>query len=58
MRFLIDASMPRSTVRHPNVASVFHGKDRRRYFYAMEFVEADNELILGGRRLFGVPVLH
>jgi hypothetical protein len=40
-RFLREARAAAS-VRHPNVASVFHlGKSDRNYFYAMEFVEGE-----------------
>jgi hypothetical protein len=40
-RFLREARAAAS-VRHPNVASVFHlGKSDRNHFYAMEFVEGD-----------------
>ena len=40
-RFLREARAAAS-VRHPNVASVFHlGRKGRDYFYAMEFVEAE-----------------
>ena len=41
LRFLREARAAAS-VRHPNVASVFHlGKSRSSYFYAMEFVEGE-----------------
>jgi serine/threonine protein kinase len=41
LRFLREARAAAS-VRHPNVASVFHlGKTGRSYFYAMEFVEGE-----------------
>jgi serine/threonine protein kinase/Tfp pilus assembly protein PilF len=41
LRFLREARSAAS-VRHPNVASVFHlGKTGRSYFYAMEFVEGE-----------------
>ena len=41
LRFLREARAAAS-VRHPNVASVFHlGKTRSSYFYAMEFVEGE-----------------
>jgi serine/threonine protein kinase len=41
MRFLREARAAAS-VRHPNVASVFHlGRKGRDYFYAMEFVEGE-----------------
>jgi eukaryotic-like serine/threonine-protein kinase len=39
LRFLREARAAAS-VRHPNVASVFHlGRSGQEYFYAMEFVE-------------------
>jgi serine/threonine protein kinase len=42
MSFLREARAAAS-VRHPNVASVFHlGRTGRNYFYAMEFVEGGN----------------
>ncbi len=41
-RFLREARAAAS-VRHPNVASVFHlGRSAEGYFYAMEFVEGEN----------------
>ena len=41
LRFLREARAAAS-VRHPNVASVFHlGRNGRNYFYAMEFVEGE-----------------
>ena len=41
LRFLREARAAAS-VRHPNVASVFHlGRKGRDYFYAMEFVEGE-----------------
>jgi serine/threonine protein kinase len=41
LRFLREARVAAS-VRHPNVASVFHlGRSGRDYFYAMEFVEGE-----------------
>jgi hypothetical protein len=41
LRFLREARAAAS-VRHANVASVFHlGRTRQNYFYAMEFVEGD-----------------
>jgi serine/threonine protein kinase len=41
LRFLREARAAAS-VRHPNVASVFHlGRSGRKYFYAMEFVEGE-----------------
>jgi serine/threonine protein kinase len=41
LRFLREARAAAS-VRHPNVASVFHlGRSSRDYFYAMEFVEGE-----------------
>jgi serine/threonine protein kinase len=40
-RFLREARAAAS-VRHPNVASVFHlGRTGQNYFYAMEFVEGE-----------------
>jgi Protein kinase domain len=42
LRFLREARAAAS-VRHPNVASVFHlGRKGQNYFYAMEFVEGQN----------------
>jgi serine/threonine protein kinase len=42
LRFLREARAAAS-VRHPNVASVFHlGRTGESYFYAMEFVEVEN----------------
>ena len=41
LRFLREARAAAS-LRHPNIASVFHlGKSGRNYFYAMEFVEGE-----------------
>ena len=41
LRFLREAR-PAASVRHPNVASVFHlGRTGQNYFYAMEFVEGE-----------------
>ena len=41
LRFLREARAAAS-VRHPNVASVFHlGRTSQNYFYAMEFVEGE-----------------
>src|ERR1700736_1330077 len=41
LRFLREARAPAS-LRHPNVASVFHlGRSAGNYFYAMEFVEGE-----------------
>ena len=41
LRFLREARAAAS-VRHPNVASVFHlGRTGQSYFYAMEFVEGE-----------------
>src|SRR5258705_11476977 len=41
LRFLREARAAAS-VRHPNVASVFHlGRTDQNYFYAMEFVEGE-----------------
>ena len=49
LRFLREARAAAS-VRHPNVASVFHlGKSGRNYFYAMEFVEGETLENLIGR---------
>ena len=53
LRFLREARAAAS-VRHPNVASVFHlGKTGENYFYAMEFVEGQTleNLIKGSGRL-------
>jgi serine/threonine protein kinase len=53
LRFLREARAAAS-VRHPNVASVFHlGKSGGNYFYAMEFVEGETleGLIRGSSRL-------
>jgi Protein kinase domain/NACHT domain len=53
LRFLREARVAAS-VRHPNVASVFHlGKTGENYFYAMEFVEGQTleNLIKGSGRL-------
>jgi serine/threonine protein kinase len=48
-RFVREARAAAS-VRHPNVASVFHlGKSGESYFYAMEFVEGENLERLIGR---------
>ena len=52
LRFLREARAAAS-VRHPNVASVFHlGRTGQNYFYAMEFVEGetlDNLIERSGR---------
>ena len=49
LRFLREARAAAS-VRHPNVASVFHlGRTGRSYFYAMEFVEGETLGHLIGR---------
>ena len=67
LRFLREARAAAS-VRHPNVASVFHlGRTGQSYFYAMEFVEGETlenlikrsgqlevNRILGSRRLAGL----
>ena len=46
LRFLREARAAAS-VRHPNVASVFHlGRTGENYFYAMEFVEGKRSKIL------------
>jgi serine/threonine protein kinase len=53
LRFLREARAAAS-VRHPNVASVFHlGKTGENYFYAMEFVEGETleNLIKRSRRV-------
>ena len=53
LRFLREARAAAS-VRHPNVASVFHlGKSGGNYFYAMEFVEGETleNLVRGTGRL-------
>jgi serine/threonine protein kinase len=53
LRFLREARAAAS-VRHPNVASVFHlGRSGKNYFYAMEFVEGQTleSLIRGSGRL-------
>jgi serine/threonine protein kinase len=53
LRFLREARAAAS-VRHPNVASVFHlGRTGQNYFYAMEFVEGETleKLILRSGRL-------
>ena len=55
VRFLREARAAAS-VRHPNVASVFHlGRKGRDYFYAMEFVEGEtlDNLIKRSGRLEG-----
>jgi hypothetical protein len=48
-----DVKPAAASVRHPNVASVFHlGRTGQNYFYAMEFVEAEtleNLIKLSGR---------
>ena len=50
LRFLREARAAAS-VRHPNVASVFHlGKSGGNYFYAMEFVEGETLRISSGAR--------
>src|SRR6202022_3636651 len=53
LRFLREARAAAS-LRHPNVASVFHlGRSAGNYFYAMEFVEGEtlDQLIKRSRRL-------
>jgi serine/threonine protein kinase len=53
LRFLPEARAAAS-LRHPNVASVFHlGKSAGNYFYAMEFVEGETleDLIKSSGRL-------
>ena len=53
LRFLREARAAAS-VRHPNVATVFHlGRNGQNYFYAMEFVEGETleNLIKRSRRL-------
>jgi serine/threonine protein kinase len=48
LRFMREARAAAS-VRHPNVASVFHlGRTGSGYFYAMEFVEGFNSKSEGG----------
>src|SRR5258708_13938556 len=38
----VDEARAAASLRHPNVASVFHlGKTEEDYFYAMEFVEGE-----------------
>jgi hypothetical protein len=59
LRFLREAREAAS-VRHPNVASVFHlGKSSGNYFYAMEFVEGERvfeKFYLGASRLSMRPI--
>ena len=60
VRFLREARAAAS-VRHPNVASVFHlGRKGRDYFYAMEFVEGEtlDNLIKRSGRLEGKLALE
>jgi serine/threonine protein kinase len=60
LRFLREARAAAS-VRHPNVASVFHlGKSGENYFYAMEFVEGETleSLIKRSGRLEAKPALE
>jgi serine/threonine protein kinase len=57
LRFLREARAAAS-VRHPNVASVFHlGRAGQNYFYAMEFVEGETHIStrpyhLSGSKMF------
>jgi len=60
LRFLREARAAAS-VRHPNVASVFHlGRTGENYFYAMEFVEGEtlDKLIKRSGRLEVKPALE
>src|ERR1700734_535931 len=60
LRFLREARAAAS-VRHPNVASVFHlGRTGEDYFYAMEFVEGETleKLIKRSGRLEVKPALE
>jgi|SRR5271166_909093 len=60
LRFLREARAAAS-VRHPNVASVFHlGSSGENYFYAMEFVEGETleSLIKSSGRLEAKPALE
>src|SRR5215510_1001363 len=60
LRFLREARAAAS-VRHPNVASVFHlGRSGENYFYAMEFVEGETleSLIKRSGRLEAKPALE
>jgi WD40 repeat protein/serine/threonine protein kinase len=60
LRFLREARSAAS-LRHPNVASVFHlGRSAGNYFYAMEFVEGENleHLIRRSGRLEVAPALE
>jgi hypothetical protein len=60
LRFLREARAAAS-VRHPNVASVFHlGSSGENYFYAMEFVEGETleSLIKRSGRLEAKPALE
>ena len=60
LRFLREARAAAS-VRHPNVASVFHlGRSSENYFYAMEFVEGETleSLIKRSGRLEAKPALE
>src|SRR5258708_2835820 len=60
LRFLREARAAAS-LRHPNVASVFHlGRSAGSYFYAMEFVEGENldHLIKRSGRLEGTLALE
>ena len=51
LRFLREARAAAS-VRHPNVASVFHlGRTGQSYFYAMEFVEGKRSSILSNAQV-------
>jgi serine/threonine protein kinase len=60
LRFLREARAAAS-IRHPNVASVFHlGRTREHYFYAMEFVQGETleSLIQRSGRLGIKPALE
>jgi serine/threonine protein kinase len=60
LRFLREARAAAS-IRHPNVASVFHlGRTNENYFYAMEFVEGETleNLIKRSGRLAVKPTLE
>ena len=60
LRFLREARTAAS-IRHPNVASVFHlGRTGENYFYAMEFVEGETleNLIKRSGRLEAKPALE
>ncbi len=60
LRFLREARAAAS-VRHPNVASVFHlGRSGKNYFYAMEFVQGETleSLIKSSGQLKAKPALE